>query len=86
MLSQCILNEVIKNFHLSSRVSLNIFILQPQTNAGPGLGDAHDADGPVLPLRVHGRPHPGRVPHLHEPIHLLLDEQEGQIRLHGHCR
>ena len=27
--------------------------------------------------------HPGGVAHVHQPLHLLLDEQEGQIRLHG---
>ena len=48
-----------------------------------GSNIPQDDGAPELPLRLHGGAHPGGVAHVHQPLHLLLDEQEGQIRLHG---
>ena len=48
-----------------------------------GSDFSQDDGAPELPVRVHGGAHPGGVAHVHQPLHLLLDEQEGQIRIHG---
>ncbi len=59
-----------------------IFVFFPGSRSGERGPDRY----PTLPLHLHGGAHPGRLPHLHQPRRLLLDEQEGQIRLHGHRR
>ena len=93
--SQCVCRSANRRLNIPNTVhpllGLRLFLIKALNPLffcsfkGPGFDSALPDGQSLVPLRVHGGSHAGRLPHLHQPGHLLLDEQTCQIRLHGHC-